>query len=577
VDELACTGVDGPGGPLVFTQAGDSLVVRLPAPLGPGDPVVLTVAWEGEPPAHGPFRTGLMFRNHESGTLDDPSDDVPVIASMSQPWSSHAWWPCKDTPGDKALVGMAVTAPDTLVAHANGARLGRTDHGDGWATTRWASEYPVAPYLVSVAVSNYVGQGEACSIPDHPWVISSWHVFPQHRQAAFVDLGRTCEIMEFIAGFAGPYPFHYEGYRQVEFKWFGSMEHQTASSLSQIVFTGDRRWEGVVVHELAHQWYGNSLTPAQWSDIWLNEGFARYVEALWIEHDRGNAAYREFMKLIGPGWHPNLFQGEGTLGDPHPILPNGVIYDKGAWVLHMLRMRIGDDAFFDFLGRYAGDPDLMFGHTTLAAMIRHAEDAAGEDLSFFFDPWVWTETVPVLATGTRIDDLGVARLTLTQQQSPLFDLAVPVRLYTACDSTDFLVKFRTRTVEESWAPDCPVDSLVVDPDGMVLMRQGSASTPTITVSGPAPNPVAGTSAAFEIHLLSDAQVTVKMYDVRGALLASETTGRLAATGPPGEDARPHRWEWDPRSVGRRPAAGVYWLEFVPDAGGRVVKKITLLN
>jgi hypothetical protein len=152
-----------------------------------------------------------------------------------------------------------------------------------------------------------------------------------------------------------------------------------------------------------------------------------------------------------------------------------------------------------------------------------------------------------------------------------------VRLYTACDSTDFLVKFRSRTGEQSWAPDCPVDSLKVDPDGMVLMRRAEAAPAPIVVSGPHPNPVPGPTAAFEIHLMSDTEVAVNIYDVRGALVSSTAIGRLAATGPPGDDAVPHRWEWAPRNADGRPAAGVYWLEFVPASGGRAVRKATLLN
>jgi len=578
VDELDCTGVEGPDGPLVFDHAGDGIAIQVPAPLAGGQTYSLTIRWTGVPPPHGPFRTGLMFRVHEAGTPGMPEDDVPAVANMSEPWSAHAWWPCKDTPGDKALVSVAMTVPDTLVAVSNGRLLGREEPEPGWSTFRYASGHPVAPYLVSVAASDYAGWGELCSFAGHGPVVAEYRTFPQHEQAGRFDLGRTCRIMEFLVGLAGPYPFADEGYRQVEFKWFGSMEHQTATSLSQIVFTGDRRYEGVVVHEMAHQWFGDSLTPRTWADIWLNEGFARYVEALWIEQDQGPEAYREFMRLIGPTWHPNLFQGEGTLGDPHPILPNSLIYDKGAWVLHMLRMRIGDAAFFAFLGDYASDPDLAYGNVELADMIDHAERAAGEDLGAFFDPWVWTETVPVVEIATTVESAGRARVALTQLQSPPFDLTVPVRLYTGCDSTDVTVRLAARSAEESWALDCPVDSVKVDPDGMVLMRTGDRRAPSLEVRGPVPNPAARGRADFDLYLMSDTEVTVKIYDIRGAKIATRPLGRLAATGPAGsDDASPRVWTWLAGESGRRPAAGVYWLEFTAADGGRAVRKVTLLD
>ena len=155
-----------------------------------------------------------------------------------------------------------------------------------------------------------------------------------------------CIRDSFLTGRLGPYPFAGEKYAQVEVIWGGAMEHTTATSIGQFMYTGDRRFEQVVLHELAHQWFGDSLTPAGWQDIWLNEGFATYAEALWLEHSEGPAARDDFLQLIGPGRHPALFAGEGTLAEPSPVLPNTLVYDKGAWVLHMLRGIIGDEAFF---------------------------------------------------------------------------------------------------------------------------------------------------------------------------------------------------------------------------------------
>jgi len=583
VDELVCTRISFRGEAIAFTHQGDSLVAHLPtAPIAQA-PMSLEVAWTGKPPPHGAFRTGLMFRWHENGTLGDPDDDVPIIANMSQPSSSHAWWPCKDIPGDKAVVSMAATVPDTLFAVSNGLLMTTETSEPGWTRFFYTSDYPIAPYLVSIAATNYQNRSEFCRVEGQSPLLLRYHIFPQHVDQSYVDLANTCAMMEFMHGLAGPYPFAFDKYAQAEIKWLGSMEHQTATSLSQIVFTGNRYHEGVIIHEIAHQWFGDSLTPAVWADIWLNEGFARYFEALWIEHTEGVEAYQAYMRLIGPERHPHLFAGDGTLADPVPILPNNLIYDKGAWVLHMLRMRIGDDNFFTFLHDYANDPNLRLGHVTLADMEGHAEAVAAEDLSAFFDPWVQTATVPAVGASVLInptgEEPGKVAVTLRQSQSPLFDLSIPVVSYCGGSSTTTLVRLTGAEVTEQWSFDCPVDSVKIDPEQMVLMRRFEDEPVPLQVKGPWPNPVIGDAAGFEIYLISGAQVSAKLYDISGALIADIPVGNLTSTGPAEDpDARPHTWIFTRDMAGsRRQSSGVYWLEFLASTGGRDVRKFTLLN
>jgi aminopeptidase N len=579
VDELLCTGILYRGEAIAFTHAGDSLVAHLPeAPIAQA-PMSLEVSWEGRPPPYGPFRAGLMFRMQENDTLNDPDDDVPIIANMSQPSSSHSWWPCKDIPGDKALVSMAATVPDTLYAISNGLLLTREDVEPGWKRFSYRSEYPIAPYLVSIAATNYENSSEYCRVDGMPAILLHYHIFPQLVDEAFHDLANTCAMMEFMQGMVGVYPFYLEKYAQAEFKWLGSMEHQTATSLSQVIFTGNRYHEGVVIHEIAHQWFGDSLTPEVWADIWLNEGFARYFEALWIEHTEGVEAYKDYMRLIGPERHPNLFAGEGTLADPAPILPNSLIYDKGAWVLHMLRMHMGDGDFFDFLYQYATDRRLAYGQVTLTDMEAHAELAAGEDLSAFFDPWVQTATVPAVTSTVDLGLEGEIAVTLKQSQVPLFDLTIPVVTYCGGGSTTTLVRLNGREVNEKWVVNCLVDSVKIDPEQMVLMRRFGDTPMPLEVKGPWPNPVSGGAGNFEVYLISGAQVSAKLYDMSGSLLADIPVGQLDSTGPSSDPTTvPHPWVFTSDMAGsRRQAAGVYWLEFTASTGGRDVRKLTLLH
>ena len=337
----------------------------------------------------------------------------------------------------------------------------------------------------------------------------------------------------------------------------------------------------MVIHELAHQWFGDSLTPEQWSDIWLNEGFARYLEALWLEDEYGAETYRDYMRQIGVERHPDFFADDGVLIDPDPILPNTLIYDKGAWVLHMLRMWIGKPAFRDFLYAYANDPALALGSVTLDDMIGHAEAASGRNLTGFFDPWLKTSLVPEVTSQWRRtrdgrDGHGVS-ITLTQLQTPLFQVAIPVVVYTQCQNIPGIVMMNKGSHTLNLETPCRVDSVAVDPEGMVLMRTQPAPPPPLVVEGPRPNPVSATGCKFSIFLKEDREVTVKTYDARGANLFREDLGQLPGSGPAKDPmALPYVYNWPPETATERLPSGVYWVEFSAE-GATVTRKLTYLR
>ncbi len=573
VQNLACTGINGSAGPLDFRHDGDSLVVYFRSALPTARVETLTVAYQGRPQPHGVFAAGFMWRTRDMGTPQDPGDDIPIIATVVEPWSAHSWWPCKDVPADKALVSLDITVPDELQVVANGVLLTEDTPAPGRRRYLWREQYPIATYLVSVAITSYDSWSETCLPAVGPAVRLDYHVFAEDHAKAAYDLAPTCAMLEMMTDIAGPYPFAGEKYAQAEIKWIGAMEHQTATSISQFFLTGDRTNETIVVHEMAHQWFGDSLTPATWPDIWLNEGFARYCEGLWTEREYGPEAYRDFMHAIGAVRHPDLFAGEGILADPDPILPNLLIYDKGAWVLHLLRMLMGDDAFFAFLHDYANDPDLKGGNTDTPAMIDHAEAAAGRPLAAFFTPLLTTDAVPVLQSVFRASPPSV---TLTQRQDILFELPVPVRIHTAAGSRDTVLDLATRTATFSLSGHGQVDSVTLDPDGMTLMRTAPAAPRQIQVLGPYPNPASGAGGEFMIFLRNTSQVTVGAYDARGYLQSESDLGVLAATGPAdGTGAAPHGFHWPPPDAPPR-AAGIYWLRFSTPAGV-TTRKITLIH
>ncbi len=579
VDGMACAEVLRGTQPVTFLHGGDSLLVTLDPALSMAEPETLWVRYEGRPLPHGSFRAGLLFRHHNAGTVSDPSDDVPAIANVSETWSAHSWWPCKDHPADKALVSLSATVPDTLLLVSNGTLLGVEAAEPGWTRYRWRESFPMPTYLVSLAASNYVSWRQDCAVSDalggSAVIDLGFHVFPYDAQDAQVDLAVTCASMEFLTDLLGPYPFSGEKYDQAEIKWGGAMEHPTACSMPTYMFTGEGNYDLLVVHEMAHQWFGNSLTPAAWADIWLNEGFARYCEALWLEHALGRETYAEYMGQIGQGHHPNLFVGDGLLGDPAPILPNILVYDKGAWLLHALRLLMGDEAFFGLLRDYANDPALYHGNTVSTEFQVRAEMAAGRSLDRFFQFWLHTEAVTELASSIEVNaggESGRVRIDLQQMQEPWVEMAVPGVLHCPGGETEFTLVMDRRSQSFDLSVDCPVDSVSLDPEGLVLMRRAGSPVPVLEVLRHWPNPSSVEGASLAIRLLESADLDVCLYDARGRLVQRTSTGILPATGPDGD---PVLWAWHPPQAPSI-AAGIYWLE-LRGLGQRVVRKMTYVK
>ncbi len=570
VDELTVDTLAWDGAPLPFVH-GDERLAFVPPDTAPGRHTVL-VAYHGHPPRHGPFQAGMLFRD-QGGSPDRPGP--PVVFTISEPVSAHAWWPCRDEPADKALVSVTLTVPDTLQTVSGGRLTASAPAGPGWRRDRWEMSDPVSTYLVAVHVSRYAEWEEPCPLATGELPLT-FHVFPADSAAARFVLAPTCEMLGFLERLAGPYPFARDRYGQAAVVWGGAMEHQTCTSLGSFVLYPDGRFRNVVVHELAHQWFGDAVTPARWSDIWLNEGFATYAEALWLEHTDGEAAYLGKMQAIGPLRHPDLFAGEGILTDPDPILPNLLVYHKGAWVLHMLRWEMGDAAFFRFLAGWVTDPARRHGTVTTDDFLVAVADAAGRDLRPFLQPWLTTDTAPRLSWSWRAIPAagGGSRLELTvrQLQQPPFLLPLPV----VADGPGWRRAFRAELAAAeqrfAWPVPGPVDSVRIDPDGRLLLALERTPPPAVALGPPYPQPLlddAGTVLRFTVG--RSGPVTVTLHDVRGRELGRWRLGELEAR------PEPYLWTWtgtDGR--GRAVPAGIYWLS-VHVGDRRSSRRVTLLR
>jgi len=568
---LIVSSVTGTSGDLVFSHADDALLIQLPGYLAAGTVDSVTVAYSGSPSSPD-SRRGLWLEHHGSG-----EDFGPIFASLSQPAYAKYWWPCKDRTDDKIdHLTLRYTVREGQMAAGAGLLMSETSPEAGWTTFEWVSTYPIATYLVSVAVSNYVTWSEICSIGggiDMPLVN---FVYPEDLEASHVEFGPTCDMV--IAGedWFGSYPFAQEKYGHAEFEWAGAMEHQTCTSFGSGFISENGYAATYVMHELAHQWFGNSLTPRIWADIWLNEGFATYSEALWAEQAFGEERYHRFMRVARD---PFDWEGQGPVYDPTPVFPGRIIYDKGAWMLHMLRGRIDDDTtFFQLLRDWAQDDSRPYGDVITDEFIDHCEGYVDHQLDNFFWPYLTEEIMPQVALQYEVAaggaDPDTVKITLQQTQTPLFDNIYSVQLNSSDGDLFTRIHLSGQSARASVAlpsPTATLSGVILDPGAWVLWQGTTVAGRPSGLKNVYPNPARDDWIIFAYDLKDVSSVEVLVYDVMGRKIRHQDLGQVA----PGADG--NSWTWDCHMDGGEQApSGMYWAA-IKINGERTVKKFTVIR
>jgi aminopeptidase N len=365
-----------------FERRGDELIVEVPEAIPNGEAFTTSISYSGT--AAPVLSQGLPF---QVGWRTDPSGNSYVIG---EPDGGRAWLPLNDHPSDKATYTFMLTVPEPYVAAANGTLVEQiTDLG--WATWVWESTDPMASYLATVVI------GELEIVEDPISTAASGvdvrNVLPPDLAATPPPaLSTQGEMIAFFEDIFGPYPFEAYGIAVVD-DFEGALENQTLSIFGRGFAESPRFFETVLVHELAHQWFGDSVTPADWGDIWLNEGFATYAEWLWLEHTVGEAALLATVEGTRSqiALSPEL---EPPGNPPADDLFSASVYQWGGLTLHALRTEIGDEAFFETLRSYADA--FRDSNATTSDFIAVAESVSGAELDDLFDLWLYSETVPDL-------------------------------------------------------------------------------------------------------------------------------------------------------------------------------------
>lgn len=535
--------------PVPFHQTSYKVEITLNRTYDDGELFELTVFYEGVPGASG-FGS-FVFSSHQG---------VPWIWSLSEPYGARDWWPCKDHPSDKAdSTDVLITCASNLKAASNGRLESVIDHGNGTRTYHWKERYPIATYLVSLVVTNF----EEFTNWFHYSPVDSMpvlnYVLPEHLSDALRDMPLTIDALAILSDLFGPYPFLDEKYGHAEFGWGGAMEHQTMTSATY-PFS-----EAMIVHELAHQWFGDMITLRTWPEIWLNEGFATYATNLYFERRYGFQAYRDAMESDMA--HAKSASGTLHITDStniNRLFDRDLVYKKGGATLHMLRHVLGDSVFFRCLRAYASHPSLRHATASTEDFRDVCEQVSGLDLDYFFEQWIYGERFPSYAFSwysTATDTGYAATIRLSQTTgttNPVF-FTMPMDVRISASSWDTTIVVFNNQPDQTFIVGRLArrpTRIELDPGHWIMKSvtevdsQGHPVNPyAFRLKQNFPNPFnAGTVIEYELREESD--VEIEIFNVLGQKIKTLLKGRLWRG--------PHQVVWDGKDRdGHAVASGVY--------------------
>ncbi|MCX6351912.1 MAG: M1 family aminopeptidase [Bacteroidetes bacterium] len=398
-----------------FTHTNEILLAKLPFSIKKGTLDSITVIYHGAPVSTG-FGSFVVTTH---GILK-----TPILWTLTEPYVAQDWWPCKVGLSDKVdSIDVIVNTPKPYRVASNGLLISETDAGKN-RIFHWQSHYPIANYLIAIAVTEYdvykdtlhMKSGEKLPLLNYTY----------HEDSDKVGaLDKIKDIINLYDSLTVPYTFSKEKYGHAQWGWAGGMENQTMSFVSDFSMA-------LIAHECAHQWFGDRVTCTSWQDVWLNEGFAEYFDALSREHLLPPSAFLEW-KQSAKAYTTSSPDGSVFCTDTLTVLrifDYRLSYQKGAFLLHMLRWKLGDSIFFLSIKNYLNDPKLKFSFAKTADLKKHLETTSGQDLTKFFAQWFYGEGYPTYQLECKYswDSMRVKINQTTSHTSVSFyDMKVPVR------------------------------------------------------------------------------------------------------------------------------------------------------
>ena len=400
------------GKPLQYIHSNDSIQIHLSEAAGVGTKTTIQIKYKGVP------ADGLIIDQNKYGNRTFFSDHWPNRA--------RNWLPCVDHPSDKASVEFKITAPLHYQVISNGVMVEKTNLDDKRRFTHYREENAIPMKVAAVGIADFAMrvEGEVDHTPVESWV------YPEEREKGFYDYSQAVEMFPFFIKNIGPYPF--KKLANIQSKTvFGGMENAGAIFYYENSVTGNRTAERLIAHEIAHQWFGNTATEADWSHVWLSEGFATYLAILYMEQAHGTDTAADMriidrMKAIAFAKQKNTPIIDTTVTDYLDLL-NANSYQKAGWVLHMLRKQLGDSTFWKCIRTYY---NTYKGRNAITDDFRKiVEEISGKDYKDFFQQWMYTAGHPKLQIDWRYQPKEKQVVVFIEQmQQKIFDFPIELKI-----------------------------------------------------------------------------------------------------------------------------------------------------
>jgi len=502
------------GTQLVYAQLpGAILRINLPLVLPANVLDSITVHYQGVPP-----NTGFgSFVDNTHGT-----PPVPVIWTLSEPFGARDWWPCKQDLNDKIdSVDVIVTCPQAYRAASNGLLLSEMLSGTD-KIYHWKTRHRIAAYLIAIAVTNYVSYSDYVPLGAADSIEVLNYVYPESLADAQSQTPDIINVIKLYDSLTIVYPFADEKYGHAQFGWGGGMEHQTMSFV--VAFN-----HSLLAHECAHQWFGDHITCGSWQDIWLNEGFATYFEGLTEERYFPSTWYTwKHDKIANITSNPGgsvLCDDTTSVGR---IFDGRLTYNKGSYLLHMLRWEMGDSLFFLGLRNYLNTPGLAANYAKTPDLKAVLEATSGLNFTTFFNQWYYGQGYPSyqVAYGQSGSTVTV-KIDQTQSHPSVsfYEMPVPVKFIGATQDTTIVFNHTFSGQTFTANIGFPVSSAQFDPELWILSANNTIigiedHNLTANRVDVYPNP-ATDQLTVMLQLKAKSSVTIGIYNVSGRKMYSE--------------------------------------------------------
>lgn len=412
----------------------DEIKINFPAALTAQTTDSLSITYSGVPDSTG------AFASFEADTTDDGD---PILATLSEPYGAKGWWPTKQSMNDKIeKMDIKVTTPAEYTVGSNGKLMSETILGNGKKLTYWQTNYPIPAYLFALGISNYTKINSTITTTGSSFPFLNY-VYPGFdTPSTRASLAWTATSMQTFEDHFGLYPYRNEKYGHMQFNWGGGMEHATMTSMVNF-------GQGLIAHELAHQWFGDKLTCGAWNDIWLNEGFATFGEHVTYEKLLMSAS--QFQNYLAgqisditsdPGG--SVYVPDSGLSNINRVFDGRLTYAKGAFVLRMIKWKLGDDQFYAMLKAYQNNPASAYGYVKTLDFRNFLSSYTGKDFTDFFNDWIYGEGYPsyqIRWTQNATSKKLTFRVGQTRSSSTVnfFEMPLPIRVTGSGGQTAYFV------------------------------------------------------------------------------------------------------------------------------------------